>query len=123
MYILYDTRGALFIMSLISMLARELQALSSETRRKHPVVSSASGALSLLRTSSTSSKISLSLEARSLLQSILLGLQTRQAKPAALALAALQRAVLLKLVPSNHVPALLGALNDAAGGTVPHPPQ
>ncbi|VDB92020.1 unnamed protein product [Peniophora sp. CBMAI 1063] len=105
-------------MSSISMLVTELQALSSETRRKHPDVSSASErALSLLRTSSASSTPPLSLDAQTLLAPILLGLQTRQAKPAALALAALQRAVLLKLVPSQHVPALLSALNDAAGGT------
>lgn len=100
------------------MLVTELQALSSETRRKHPDVSSASErALTLLRTSSASSTPPLSLDSQTLLAPILLGLQTRQAKPAALALAALQRAVLLKLVPSKHVPALLSALNDAAGGT------
>ncbi|KZV66097.1 hypothetical protein PENSPDRAFT_689284 [Peniophora sp. CONT] len=105
-------------MSSISMLVTELQALSSETRRKQPDVSAASErALTLLRTSSASSTAPLSLDSQTLLSPILLGLQTRQAKPAALALAALQRAVLLKLVPSVHVPALLGALNDAAGGS------
>ncbi|KAK8850458.1 hypothetical protein IAR55_004376 [Kwoniella newhampshirensis] len=101
-----------------NLLISELQALSVETKRRHPDVRDASeSALELLKGGALSKDV-LSQHADTLLGPITLGCKTKVAKVIGISIAALQRLVSLGGVPTTNLPQVLATLTSVTNQAV-----
>ncbi|KAH7100328.1 hypothetical protein BKA62DRAFT_706688 [Auriculariales sp. MPI-PUGE-AT-0066] len=104
-------------MSSLSSLVSELQALASETRRKHPDVREAADkSIAILRTVDPASVVIIlstdGPQATELLRPVFMACATKNAKVVAIGMASLQKLISSKAVPPSAVPQIVGILND-----------
>ncbi|KIM30394.1 hypothetical protein M408DRAFT_21910 [Serendipita vermifera MAFF 305830] len=100
-------------MSSVSFLISELQALATETRRRHPEVREASDkAVALLRANAGVSLVNNDAFADELLRPVFLGCKTKNAKVVTIALGSLQRLIALRAVPSYALPQILATMAE-----------
>ncbi|KII84914.1 hypothetical protein PLICRDRAFT_179240 [Plicaturopsis crispa FD-325 SS-3] len=104
-------------MSSLAFLVTELQALASETRRKHPEIrDAAEKSLAILRASPEQATAKLAADgpqSEDLLRPVFMGCATRNAKVVGISLGSLQRLIALKAVPHSAVSVIISTMSDA----------
>ncbi|TFY51708.1 hypothetical protein EVG20_g10873, partial [Dentipellis fragilis] len=103
-------------MSSLAFLVTELQALASETRRKHPEVrEAAEKSIAILKASPEQATVNLASDgphSSDLLRPVFMGCATKNAKVVGISLGSLQRLISLKAVPLSAVPIIVNTMND-----------